>query len=218
MTMIYNTKQIMFACKGVGAFNVYGCIMEDRARFGSEDAAFMYSSDPAMLHSGSGSGSGSSSDSASAESGGAYRGLRYFQSPDRHVSCLLTATDLSQSLQTAIQLLFFNEDFPENMTVYLSSTDASTGHVWNGKTWQSVPVMELATMVMRRAVDVLYNMRIHYLYNNDDVLYFRNNLYMDIHDSPPSLVRRYETIETLAIYSQIVSNPPVQSVGRTGTR
>lgn len=167
-----------------------------RARFGEEDASFFYASDPAMLNS---NGNGNHAP-VSADLGGAIS-----QQQHQHVSGLLCAIDLSASLQTAVQLIFFDERRPHNMTVHLSSPEAPVAHVWTGGGWAPRPTAEVATMVMRRAAEVLFEMRRHYLFSQDDVRHFRNNLYLDVQETPPSLVRRAETIETLAMYSPLVA-------------
>ena len=129
-------------------------------------------------------------------------------SPSNHcISDLLCSPDLSVSLQTMIQLIFFNCEAPGNMTVHLASAESQTGHVWRGgsRGWQPIPVRELSSLVMRRAADALFDMRNHYMYDINDVHRFRNDLYLDVHDTPPSLVRRLETIETLAECSGVVA-------------
>jgi len=159
-----------------------------------EDLSFLYNSDPAMMHC------------TSSSHGDACKGLRHFyDNSSNHVSNLMNATDLASSLQTIVQLIFFNPDLPGNMTAYLKSADASHGRVWKDGSWQSMSTYEISMSVMRRAARALYDMRNYYMYDINDVHYFRNNLYLDVFDSSPPLVRRIETIETIAQCSGIVS-------------
>lgn len=123
----------------------------------------------------------------------------------RHVSDLLRSPDTGASLQLMVQLLFYNSDLPHNMTAYLASPDAEHGFYWDGAAWRREPKMTLATRVARRAADVLYGLRHLYFYVTDDVSYFRNNAYADVHDTPPSLVRRIDTIDTMADFSPLVA-------------
>lgn len=159
-----------------------------RASFGNERVAFLYESDDAMT----------TSEDAPL---GLYRAV----SPrNDHISDLMRAHDLSASLQMAIQLVFFNDVLPENMTVYMASSEATHGYLWAGG-WRKTPSQDLAVAVMRRAADVLYDMRHHYMFDINDILHYRNNLYLDVNETPPSLVRRLETIETIASCSPLVA-------------
>jgi len=172
----------------------------DRSLFGHENTSFLYR-DPAM--------------SNTVEP----VGLRQMRMMGISVSDLLRHPDMGSALQTMVELLFFNPDFPENMTVYMPAHDSQHAFIWEAApqaappghvsaAWRRCNAMDMATRVMRAAADALYDARLHYEYDYEDVRYFRNNLYQDVHDTPPSLIRRIETIDTVASFSPLVRMPP----------
>jgi len=179
----------------------YPAAMMHRNVFGRENTAFLYR-DPAMSNS---------VDPV---------GLRQLRMMGVCVSDLLRHPDSASSLQTMVELLFFNPDFPENMTAYIPARDSPHAFTWEGVSgatglecaWRRCNVMDMATRVMRAAADALYEARLHYDYDYEDVCYFRNNLYQDVHDTPPSLIRRIETIDTVANFSPMVRKPPPPAV------
>ena len=115
---------------------------------------------------------------------------------------LIKQTDLNASLQEMIRMIHFNENYPQNLNLYVENKMDSHGLCLISK-WKECELTDLAKRVMKNAAEVLME-HVDDPFDkeyDDEETYRFDTFYQNYDTDPQPLI---ETIDTMAHHKKMV--------------